>query len=558
MELIELQQGTPAWIAHRRKHYNASEAAAMLGLDPKLSRQELVRMYAIGNEKEFSQFVLDRVIEPGHAMEDAARPLVEAEIGEDLFPCTARLEVGGVPLSASFDGITMAEDVIWEHKRRNAELVAAVKAGKLPDDKWPQVQQGMLISGATRALFTVSDGTAESAVHLWVQADAHQQARIVAGWVQFREDVAAYEHVEVLPAEKAAPPKELPELVVALVGEVRSSNLTTWAQAMNERIRGISTDLQTDNDFAVAEVTVKFLGDGEDKLEFVKKQALAQTAGIDELFKTIDALRAEMRTKRLNLEKLVEARKTTIRASIVQRGKDAMAAHLASLVERIGKPYLPAVAADFPGAIKGKRSIQAMQDAVATELARAKIEANAIADRIDVNLRALRELAAGQGRQFPDTAQIVLKDPADLVNLVKARLAENAAEAARKEAETRARIEAETRAKVEAEAAEAVRAASQAAARAADAAVAKAQESAQTIQAGTGIVDVRLDSATVFNAVAAPLQAAAPASQGAGQGVREILTAEIVRVCGNLTIVSLRGVLQFAKNMPVQLTEGNQ
>ena len=47
---------------------------------------------------------------------------------------------------------------------------------------------------------------------------------------------------------------------------------------------------------------------------------------------------------------------------------------------------LPAIAADFAGAMKGKRNLASIRDAVDSELARVKIEANAVAELIDANL----------------------------------------------------------------------------------------------------------------------------------------------------------------------------
>jgi hypothetical protein len=40
--------------------------------------------------------------------------------------------------------------------------------------------------------------------------------------------------------------------------------------------------------------------------------------------------------------------------------------------------------------MKGKRNLESMRDAVDTELARVKIEANAIAEGIEANLKTLR------------------------------------------------------------------------------------------------------------------------------------------------------------------------
>jgi len=40
MQLIELQQGTPEWAAHRANYFNASEAAIMLGVSPYMTRDD--------------------------------------------------------------------------------------------------------------------------------------------------------------------------------------------------------------------------------------------------------------------------------------------------------------------------------------------------------------------------------------------------------------------------------------------------------------------------------------------------------------------------------------
>jgi hypothetical protein len=187
----------------------------------------------------------------------------------------------------------------------------------------------------------------------------------------------------------------------------------------------------------------------EDRLAAAKQHALSQTASIDELFRTIDDISAEARRVRLELDKLVKARKDSIRAEIVADGRNAMADHIAALNKRIGKPLMPNVLVDFANAIKGKRTLDSMRDAVATELARVKIAANEMADKITLNLRALNE-APELAFLFADVAQLALKDPEFVAMAIKNRIADHQAkEAARLEAE-RARIANEERIKAEA------------------------------------------------------------------------------------------------------------
>ena len=99
---------------------------------------------------------------------------------------------------------------------------------------------------------------------------------------------------------------------------------------------------------------------------------------------------------------------------------------------------MPDVKADFAGAIQGKKSLDSMRSAVNDELARAKIAANEIADRITLNLRTLAEHAE-HASLFPDTATLVLKTPDDLLATVKSRIADHqAAEAKKAEAAAQA------------------------------------------------------------------------------------------------------------------------
>ena len=78
-----------------------------------------------------------------------------------------------------------------------------------------------------------------------------------------------------------------------------------------------------------------------------------------------------------------------------------------------------------------RRAFQAVRIAVNDELARAKIAANEIADRITLNLRTLAEHAE-HASLFPDTATLVLKAPVDLIDTIAARIAIHQATEAKK------------------------------------------------------------------------------------------------------------------------------
>jgi putative phage-type endonuclease len=440
-----LVQGSDSWHAFRAQHHGASEAAAMLGLSTKVTRTELLNAKHTGIAREFSDFVQERVLDHGHAVEALARPIIEEIIGESLYPVTCSKR----KLSASCDGLTMADDKAFEHKQYNEALAAAVRAKELPDEYMPQCQQIMMVTGAEVVIFVVSDGTAERMEYMEVRPDQAWQDRITAGWAQFEADLA--EFVPVVDAVKPTgrAPETLPALLIEISGAVQASNLTEFHGFALAVFKGINKDLQTDEDFADAEKTVRWCGDVEDRLEAAKQHALSQTASIDALFRTIDDISAEARRVRLDLAKLVEARKLSIKGEIVADGVAKLKTYIDGLNTSLGKPYMPTVPADFGGVIKGKRSVTSIRDAVATELARTKIAASDIANRIQTNLTTLREQAKDHSFLFSDTSTIVLKQREDFQMLVKSRIAEHQAAEAAKEEATRARIQAEEQAKAE-------------------------------------------------------------------------------------------------------------
>ena len=71
-------------------------------------------------------------------------------------------DVNGLPLLASMDGLTMLGDVGWETKLLNQDLRAAVEAGTLDEHYTVQMEQQLMVSGASRIYFTTTDGTPEN------------------------------------------------------------------------------------------------------------------------------------------------------------------------------------------------------------------------------------------------------------------------------------------------------------------------------------------------------------------------------------------------------------
>ncbi|MEO8644550.1 YqaJ viral recombinase family protein [Pseudomonas sp.] len=420
MKIHNVAQGSAEWHALRAKHFTASEAPAMKGASKYQTRTELLTMKKTGIVADVTpsqQYIFDK----GHATEAAARPLVEVQIGEELYPVVGTKG----NLLASMDGMTMLGETLFEHKLWNESLVAQVKAEDLSPHYYWQLEQQLLVSGAERVIFVCSDGTAENFVSMEYRPVAGRAEQLVEGWKQFEADLANFEMADAPSIVVGKAPDELPALRIELTGMVTASNLKVFEQSALAVIDSVKTELTTDQDFADAKKAVKWCGDVEEAVAAAKKQALSQTATIDELFSSLDRVSAHARETRLKVDKLVKAQELLVKSNIKQKAEKALADHIAAINKTLGKVMLPAVASDFLGAMKNKRTIASLQDAVDTELARAKIDASQAADCIRLNLTSLAELAADHAFLFSDIQQLVAKANDDLVTLIKFRISEH-------------------------------------------------------------------------------------------------------------------------------------
>jgi len=429
MQIHNVTQGAPEWHALRANYFTASEAPAMMGASKYQSRSDLLKQKRTGIVPEVSKSQ-QRLFDRGHETEALARAIIEAQIGEDLFPVVAT--EGN--LLASVDGMDSLGTVVFEHKLWNEGLAEKVRAGELEPHYYWQLEQQLLVTGAERAIFVCSDGTEDNMVQMEYRPVDGRREQLLAGWAQFEQDLGVYVAPEIKVEAVGRAPDTLPALRIEVTGMVTASNLDAFKDHAMAVFKGINTELQTDQDFANAEKTVKWCGDVEERLAAAKQHALSQTESIDALFRAIDEISAEARAKRLELDKLIKARKESIRTEIVTKAGTALREHITQINETLdGRVMMPPIAADFAGAIKGKKTVSSLQDAADTELARAKSEANLAAESIRRNLRSFDELAADHAFLFADLQQLVMKASDDLVAVIKARIAEHEAEQKRQE-----------------------------------------------------------------------------------------------------------------------------
>jgi hypothetical protein len=244
---------------------------------------------------------------------------------------------------------------------------------------------------------------------------------------------------------------ELPDVSIKVEGSIALiDNLEVFGKALVGYVAGMNKFPKTDEDFGALDAAVKTLKKAETALTEAEAMALSQTASIDTMRKAVAGFKELARSNRLLAEKLVTTEKETRRRAIVNEAAAELAKHVDGLNASIGKPYMPAIQANFEGVVKGLKTIASITSAAKAELDRCKLQANAVADNIRANMATLRDLAKDHVFLFADTAQIVHKLPDDLTALVKARIADHEKVEAERLERARARIREEERVKIEA------------------------------------------------------------------------------------------------------------
>lgn len=429
MRTHNVVQGSDEWIDLRGKFYTASEAPVIMAASSKMKRDDLLAIKAGYTEKEYSDWVQRNLFDKGHQAEAMARPIVEAMIGEELYPVTG----SDGPFLASFDGLTMMEDIGFEHKMWNEELAECVRRNDLPAEYYWQLEHHLMVcEDMQKVVFVVSDGTPERFVSMEYTRVPGRKEELVRGWLQFKHDLDNYVHV-VIP-EKPEPEaiEAFPSLSIALVGEVKSSNLPMYRSRAVAFIESINTDLQTDEDFANAEEAVKFCERAEKEIDLVKSQALSQTNTIDELFRTMDQIREQLRQKRLTLEKLVRIRKETLKTEIINDARIALIDDIAKANEEFRPVIVSGVTADFAGAAKNKRTFASLRSAVNDELTRARLALAARRDHVRASIKIIKDAGTDYRFLFNDIQDLVDKQHDHLAMIVKQRVDEHKAEQQRK------------------------------------------------------------------------------------------------------------------------------
>lgn len=426
MKTLNLIQGTPEWKKARLEYFTASEAPAMMNCSKYMSRNELLKLKKTGNEKPVSDS-LQTVFDNGHRTEAMIRPVIEKILNEELYPVTGVLE--DTKYSASFDGLTMLEDVVFEHKQWNEALAENVRNGVLEPMYYWQLEQQLMVSGADRAIFVVSNGTEQKMEYMYYEPVPGRKEELIAGWEQFSKDLEEY---EVQAIEEPVIPVEV-ESFPLIKYQVKETEIHSNINEVLEFVRTksqieLTRELETDQDFADKDKFNKATKKARADLKSLVEAVQGQFVSYSEFATTAKEIDSVLQKMQSHGEKQVreakEAKKTTIKA----KGRSIINDYIEkieTLIQPILLSSLMNAHPDFDPAMKNKRTIESLQNAADEVVANFKIEADQIANKVKENLLTMRELASEHKFLFSDTNQLVTKDNEDLIAVIKTRISDH-------------------------------------------------------------------------------------------------------------------------------------
>jgi hypothetical protein len=368
-------QGTEEWLKIRElADITASEAPAVFNESKYQKRNELIEAKK-GFKKEFSMFAL-QLFKKGHEAEASAREILEEEELESFPAKVFTCEVDGLKLLASLDGISEDGKTIYEHKLDNKELLYNTKVGLIDEAYSIQLDEQLLVSGAEKVIFIVSNGTSEIKESLIYKADPEKFEELIAGIKQFQIDKE--NHVFELKKEKIVVDSEaFPIVKYSVEGSLISTNFSDVKESLEliskDTFELLEKEDKTDLDFGKIENVIKAAKSGRKSLKEINGKVVGGFESFEEFLKNVKEVDLILQKMSSAAEKLMKTEKDNLKAKIVNDARQEFCSHISDSSKLLKINHQFHFWADtLNEAGKGKKTIDSYKESVKAELANLK------------------------------------------------------------------------------------------------------------------------------------------------------------------------------------------
>lgn len=429
MKKHNVEQGSKAWHQLRTENFCASDSAAMMGDSKYKSRNQLLHEKKTGQKPEVSDHQ-QALFDKGHETEEAARKILEMEHLEDYAPVVCSIEIDGLNLLASLDGFSSDERIILEHKLWNEILAENVRNEVLDPSHYWQLEHQLLVTQAQGVLFVVSDGTSEKRESFYYHSVPERREQLIAGWKQFASDLESYTPKAKVEAVVAAKAEAFPVIQYEVAGSLVTSNVTEILPLIKARAeQEMNRTLETDQDFADKENFNKEVKKTRKNLKDVREQMTAEFTSLSEVQAVLAETDSVLQKLQAHGEKQVKDAKEEKKQAIKDAALANLHEHVKACDSKLGELSLCNIIGpqqhDWDGAMKNKRTLDSLQNAVDSVLAKAKIEIDQAMAKIVPNQIFLQEHATKYSFLFADVHSIIKQDIEPFQAIVKSRIADH-------------------------------------------------------------------------------------------------------------------------------------
>jgi len=421
MKIITLEIGSLEWL----KAFTASKAPAVMNESKYQSRNDLLGTMSNGVALPVSDYQ-QALFNKGHQAEDDARTILEMEELEDYPPVTGMIEIEGMKLISSYDGLAEGCKP-WEHKLWNATLAENVGNNVLEPHYYWQLEHQMLVADVDSCVFTTSDGTEKNRASMIYESVPKRRAELIAGWKQMKRDLAGYQVAAKQEAVVANEVEDFPLIQFSVSGTELVSNITDCLVSIKERAAfEMSRTLETDQDFADKDKLNKTVKKARADLKSLVEKAKSEFVSFSDFSNIAVEVDSVLQKMQSSGEKQVKEAKEAKKQAIVHDAGNKLTLFITGVNELI-KPldilsfrdiYRP----DWVSSMKGKRTIDSIQNAVDTELSKAQQSINEITPRIIANLNTLDDMAGDYSFLFTDVIYLAQQEPEALMGMITLRI----------------------------------------------------------------------------------------------------------------------------------------
>ena len=180
-QTLDFEQGSQEWLDARKQHFCASEAPAVMSVNPYFPRNptELAKQ-KLGYVNTF----VSQAMKEGHRLEPIIRQQVEDQTEIGFMPTVMVKD----KYLASLDGINFDGDIILEIKApqsKNATVKWAMEGRVILPHQY-QIQHQLMVSGADKCIYAVRNPEDGEVITCDVFPDQILQKKLKQAWADFQ------------------------------------------------------------------------------------------------------------------------------------------------------------------------------------------------------------------------------------------------------------------------------------------------------------------------------------------------------------------------------------